>query len=401
MSRAVATAPGPAEGRGAGGPGAGGARLGKPADNSSRRRERRSEAMRTRARLWEFSSLPRVRACGRVPTTSGGGAVLRLSEHSDGERRAGVAGLQSCGSPWACPVCSRKISAERSREVAQVLRTVAERNGSAALVTLTMRHREGDRLDVLWDALSHAWGAVTSGRGWVNDRERFGIVGWLRAVEVTHGAHGWHVHVHAVVVLDAPTSLEMMEALGDRMFARWEAKLQRLGLSAVADRGGLDVTPVQLTGDNIEAVSAYVTKASLEVTAQTAKQARNGNRTPFAILRDFLATGLADDGELWLAWERASHGRRQLTWSRDLRAWARLHRERSDEEVASEDLGGEDAIILPPETWAAVRSGGITDLLDALELGGVPAAEKWLRSRSLAYVLARSGSSVGEQRPTG
>ena len=27
-----------------------------------------------------------------------------------------------------------------------------------------------------------------------------GCVGWVRTVEVTHGANGWHVHVHALLI---------------------------------------------------------------------------------------------------------------------------------------------------------------------------------------------------------
>ncbi|MFR9803203.1 protein rep [Pseudonocardia sp. RS010] len=327
-----------------------------------------------------------------------------MSETDEG-RRAGLSGLQSCGSPWACPVCARKIGAERSADVAHVLTAVAAEGGSAALVTLTMRHNRGHRLSDLWDALTAAWGAVTTGRGWKDDQDRFGVLGWVRTVEVTHGPAGWHVHTHVVVALDGPTSPEMMWALGDRMFARWERKLTKIGLSAVADRGGLDVRPVRMTADSIEQVSDYIAKITAEITAPSAKDARNGNRSPFAILRDALATGLADDVELWWTWERVSHGRRQLTWSRDLRAWAGLHREKTDEEIAAEDKGGEDMIVIPRDAWEAVRTD-VADLLDAVEIGGIPAAESWLLSRGLSYRCvaerpnqARSPRRLAEETP--
>jgi hypothetical protein len=364
--------------------------LGNTADKPSRT-ARRGEAIRARARLWELTTLSRLRNCGRVAHAPGGGTVIRVSDTDQGAR-AGLSGLQTCGSVWACPCCARKIGAERSRDVAQVLRAVAAENGSAALITLTMRHARGDRLSDLWDALTAAWGTVTSGRGWVTDQQTFGILGWVRTVEVTYGAAGWHVHVHAVVALDGPTSPEMMAELGGRMFDRWERKLVKLGFSAVADRGGLDVRPVQMTGDSIEAVADYISKVTHEITAPTTKEGRNGNRAPFRILLDFLATGNADDYELWVVWERTSHNRRQVTWSRTLRDWAGLARERTDEEVAAQDHHGEDAFVLPPETWEAIRDGDVADLLDAIEEGGIEAGERWLRSRGLAYMLA-------EQRP--
>jgi hypothetical protein len=266
-------------------------------------------------------------------------------------------------------VCARKIGAQRAEDVAKVLRAVAAAGGSAALVTLTMRHDRGDLLSDLWNALTKAWAAVTSGRGWAKDQESFGVLGWVRTVEVTHGAAGWHVHVHAVVALDMPTSPEMMHCLGDRMFERWERKLSKLGLSAVADKGGLDVRPVRMTADSIEAVADYISKVTHEITSPTTKEGRNGNRAPFAILRDFLETGNADDYDLWVVWEKTSHNRRQLTWSRDLRTWAGLHREKSDDEIAGEDRhrvrpGSRCATRSPtcstPWSWAAslLLSGG-------------------------------------------
>ncbi|WP_349675574.1 DUF4244 domain-containing protein [Pseudonocardia sp. HH130629-09] len=344
--------------------------------------------MAWRSRLWEFTGLKRLRNCGRVAHTSSGGAIVRVSQTADGPR-AGLSGLQSCGSPWSCPVCARKIGAERSAEVARALTRVAADGGSAALVTLTMRHDRGHRLADLWDALSAAWTAVTSGSGWTRDQKTFGVVGWVRTVEVTHGAKGWHVHVHSVVALDGPTSPEMMWAMGDRMFARWERSLSGKGFSAVADKGGLDVRPVRMTGESIEQVSDYISKITAEITSPSTKDGRKtGNRSPFAILRDALATGLADDLDLWFTWEQVSHGRRQLTWSRSLRALAGA--EKSDDDIASEDKGGDDLLTIPRESWERMRHD-VADLLDAVEIGGVEQGVRWMRSRGLGFRLVSRG----------
>ncbi|WP_433506759.1 protein rep [Pseudonocardia halophobica] len=309
--------------------------------------------------------------------------MLRVSATTGG-RRAGVAGLQSCGSVWACPVCARRIAARRSADLQVVLDAVAEQGGGAALLTLTMRHHRGHDLKVLWDALSAAWGAVTSGRGWTADRERFGVLGWVRTVEATHGPNGWHLHVHALIMFDTPVSVELAGELAGRMFGRWARALGRRDLDAVADRGGLDVQVVRMAGESVRATADYLSKITLEVTSPSTKVSRDGNRSPFAILRDALADGLADDVELWWSWEQASHGRRQLTWSRDLRAWAGLHREATDEEIVSEDLHGDDVLALEPQSWPLVRAE-VADLLDALETGGVPAAARWLDSRGARW----------------
>lgn len=352
-------------------------------DRDVARRGRRAEALAWRSRLWAWSSLPRLRHCGRFSHTGVGGAVLRLS-NTDTGRRAGLAGLQSCGSVWACPICARRIASQRSGEVRRVLEAVADTGGSAVLLTLTMRHRAGQRLTDLWSALSAAWGAVTSGRAWSAEQDRYGVLGWVRTVEATHGEHGWHLHVHAVLVFDGPVSVDMAGELGGRMFGRWERALSRRGLASVQDRGGLDVREVRMTADSLDRVAEYLSKITHEITSPSTKDGRFGNRSPFAILRDALATGLADDAELWITWEQSSHGRRQLTWSRGLRDWAGLHVERTDDEIVAQDIRGDDVLVIPAESWPRVRAE-VADLLDAVELGGLGAAMRWMNSRGLAW----------------
>lgn len=360
------------------------------------RRNRRAEAIEWRRRLWEWTSLPRLRNCGRVSHTGVGGAVLRVSDGSDG-RRAGLAGLQSCGSVWACPVCARRICAERSADLRRVLEAVAAADGSAMLVTFTMRHHAAQRLTALWEALSAAWGAVTSGRAWTSEQERYGVLGWVRTVEATHGAAGWHLHVHALVVFDGPVSLDLASEMAGRMFGRWQRALTRHGLDAVQDRGGLDVRKVAMTGDSLDRVSEYLAKITSEITSPSTKDGRFGNRAPFAILRDALGTGLAEDVELWWSWEQASHGRRQLTWSRGLREWAGLHAEKTDDEVVAEDQHGADVLVIPAESWPRVRAE-VADLLDAVEVGGMDAAITWMDSRGLSWSRPKTG---GDPPPEG
>ena len=99
---------------------------------------------------------------------------------------------------------------------------------TVAMVTLTLRHHEGHRLRDSWTAASKGWGRVTSGRRWEKTSARFGMLGFARAIEVTHGENGWHPHIHAVLVLDGPVSVQMVQLLGDEMFEAWEKGLARI-----------------------------------------------------------------------------------------------------------------------------------------------------------------------------
>jgi hypothetical protein len=321
---------------------------------------------------------------------------LRLSE-ANGGRVAGFAGLHTCGSVWACPVCSAKISARRASDLGDVLRWVEAKGGTVALVTLTLRHHDGIPLRESWNALGKAWSAVTSGKRWQADKVEFGILGYVRAVEVTHTDNGWHPHVHALVLFDGPVSAERAQIVADGMFDRWHAALLRKGFDSIRNSGGLDVrlaerAAVRLAdyftkntyserlapGEGLDGLAAEATLGGQK------KGRRSDSRTPFQILADGAETGLADDIELWWEWEEASKGRRQLTWSQGLREMAELDEEQSDEEIAEEVLDGDDLVILPGDTWRAIHRVA-HELLNAAEAAGLPGVEKWLDERGLDY----------------
>lgn len=373
-----------------------------PAGQRARRKEWRDEAFRLRSGLWQLSRLKAVRHCGRYTHAGAGGPSLRITGSGEG-RRAGLAGLQSCGSPWACPICSRKIATERSAELRSVVEVVSQRRGSGALITLTLRHNKSHSLRDCWSALAYAWSKVTSGKHHTAETKQWGVVGWARAVEVTYGeANGWHVHAHVAVFFDEPTSPEMMAELAARWWGRWERALSRKGFTADAERGGLDCRPLMMTADTPEQVARYFNKIGTELTGHTAKHGRRGNRSMFQVLADGLDTGLADDLERWLEYEQVSRGRRQMTWSRGLRTWAGVGARRADEDIANDDLKGETVLAISPEDWPAVRNR-VPELLAAAERDGVEGARAWLTERGLRWFCpdlsgGRLRDGVEEQR---
>lgn len=339
-----------------------------------------------------MTGLSRVRRCGWTTVTGQGGPTLRVSEVEEG-KVAGYAGLATCGSVWACPVCAAKVAAGRAGELAHVMGKVLESGGSAAMITLTMAHHRGDRLADCWEAAAKAWANVTSGKRWVADQDQFGMLGWAKVTEVTCGDNGWHVHLHVLICFDRPVSLETAEAVAGQMWWRWACALRKRGFQsrALLEGGaGLDVRMADLHTDGL---ADYFQKIAHEVTGSQVKRGRGGSRTPFQILESAV-DGVADDIELWWEWEKASFDRRQLTWSqgsRDLRRWAGLTREQTDEELAQHELGGDDVLALPADTWEQVRGTRMAvELLEVAEIGGQQAARAWLQRRGLAADVVRS-----------
>lgn len=169
-------------------------------DAKTKRRSARDDRWAALGWLWDHSTLARVRACRRTVTDSEAG--VRLRRNSDGS--ASWSGLQSCGSTWACPTCSEGIQSGRQADVAAALAAARALGLVVAFVTFTVRHQRHQSLAEVWDGVSDAWRLATSGdpRAWSADRDRFGVVGYCRLWETTHGSKGWHVHAHALVFLD-------------------------------------------------------------------------------------------------------------------------------------------------------------------------------------------------------
>lgn len=265
------------------------------------------------------------------------------------------------------------------------------------MATFTASHHKGQRLVSLMDAMGGSWRYMTTGRAgvhWRKLRDLLGIDGYVRALETTHGdANGWHTHYHLLLLFDGRISESSVANFTDLLYRLWEKALASQGLMA-SRRHGVDVRLSSGTAQSLEVLGEYLAKMTFEIAGGRFKKGRQSGRTPFEILADGLETGLADDVELWWEWEKASKGRRQLVWSRGLKARAGIE-EQSDEEIAEAADEGETLVILSKRTWREVRPVAV-ELLEATEAGGVAAAMVWLEDRGLTYDVPDVGF-LGEQ----
>ncbi len=160
----------------------------------------------------------RVAHCLRTPI-AGSVSVLYSPKH----RAAHLGGLQTCGSPWSCPVCSAKIGERRAEELGGGVKAWA---GRLLMVSLTLRHSSDDVLAELLDALMKASYGMRNGRWWMRFQQTYGLVGTVRALEVTHGGQGWHPHLHVLFFVAADVDV-----------AQFEAELRGRWLDVVAKQG--------------------------------------------------------------------------------------------------------------------------------------------------------------------
>jgi hypothetical protein len=107
------------------------------------------------------------------------------------------------------------------------------------------------------------------------------------------------------------------------------------------------------------------------------KTSRTGSRTPFQILADYYQTGDTRDRDLWHEYARVTHGLAAVRWSRGLRALlpgVATGPERTDDELAAEEVNGELVAVIDMTAWSRLRIAGL-DLaaLAAAEFGGLAA----------------------------
>lgn len=322
-----------------------------------------------------------VKLCGARGV--GGGNVELWTQ---GER-AWLKGVQRCGLPHVCPVCSSRIRATRAAELAEAVRSHQRAGGGVAFLTLTVPHRRGDELGELLDGLPSAFRRVLSGRAAAAMRERFGSAS-VRVLELTHGANGWHAHYHAVLFVGEPLDDQAEGELAEWWRERWADACEAVGLRRPSDERGVLLEAV---GGDGGAVAAYVGKVgravelglAAEVARGDLKQSRGRSLWQLAQLA---ADGDAGARKLWAEYERAIKGRRLFSWSKGLRARLKLAAEPSDAELAAEDAGRieETPAGHAPEFVCAVaawqlaqlgRQGRIAELLAAALKGRRAVAE--------------------------
>lgn len=351
--------------------------------------------------LWRESRLQRIRYCGRITHGGDGGNVvtrLRAGAPSGGSRTsppptavAHFSGLQSCGSIWACPVCSAKIRNGRANEISAAAAAWDLAGNSVVMMTLTFPHDLGMRLAALLPIVADGFRALISGRPWRRVKDQVGIVGTIRSIEVTHGGNGWHPHAHVLVYVTGEISAEGIAQLAVYARARWAKWITKQGYRVPHDRHGVDIGLCT----SAEEAGAYVSKTQdgrstgNELARGDMKQGRQGSRTPFEILDDFRWTGDVEDLALWHEYEQATKGHQAITWSKGLRGILGVGQEQTDEELAAEEVGGDDIAMIPAEVWAGVVKipGLDAALLDVAERSGRAGMDKLLARHGLDPTL--------------
>lgn len=476
-------------------------------DGATKRVNLRDQRRRLREAIQRFTRLEGIRGCGARLT----GELVGLHV---GTGAARFAGLQSCHSVWACPVCQARIRAARSVELERAALAWLKAGHGLYMATLTVPHWEHVQLASRVKAghkcagqrscscrckcpvlapdantpkppcncecpvdpgqlakVVEAWRGVQGGTWWVGRhkiqdgaperwsaeyerdvryvkrqehdaqglptgpatvwqegfRDRWGIVGTTRTIEVTYGSNGWHSHAHVLLWTEEPATQGRAEAIEEELFTRWAKRCKAVGLPKPA-RGeirdgvrvgkGVDVTAATSTkkGEKGDILARYVVKLqegsalAMEMTRADLKVARGQKGRTSMELAAIAAAGNEDAVKLWHEFEFATRGLQCLTWSRGLRdRLAQLLEldDREDDEIPEEEVDetpeAPSLLISRDAWWKAIVpvQGARSDILLAAEVGGLPGAVKMLEVLGLVPGLdfGTPGKGAGALQP--
>lgn len=307
-----------------------------------------------------YSAKPRVSKCGHTRCSSD----VAVQAGPDG---ASYAGLIRCRAK-ACPVCLAKRRSRYADEINAVAEAWARRQGHRVtyMATFTIRHGMDAPLALTGHGVREAWGACVGSLKWQTMRRKYGLE-YIVAEEVTFGGHGWHPHLHVLFLPERPLTEQAFVEVQDFLAQRWELVVQRtLGARFVPDFDhGSDFRPAKRE----EYISKHI---GLELADPGTKEGRRKGRTPIQLLDSWMRNWDELALERYQEYERAMSGRRDLTWSRRLRA-LRVAACRALDELASE-RGQQQAVaaVLPGRVWDQWRHhpGARHRLLEAAERGG-------------------------------
>jgi len=300
--------------------------------------------------------------------------------------------LTICGSVWDCPVCASKIAEVRRLELTKATEQHTQNGGSVLLVTFTYPHQREDDLKELLDKQAKAMQWFYRHRDYKDLKRRYMKKGRVRALEVNHGeANGWHPHIHELWFMDM--HLSDFETLHLEVLTLWRKACVKHGLGVPSFEHGVDIKG----GDY---AAKYVTKFGQEdkkdwsieheLTKANVKKGRKGSRSPFQLLDDYIE-GDKRAGALFIEYSQAFKGKRQLTWSRGLKAEFDLQ-EKSDDEIAHDQ---EDKAVLlaeiETEEWRAITGTSTPKqdnralVLTLAENGGVDAMRRFIAGLLVLY----------------
>lgn len=353
--------------------------------------------------MYDQNSIKQHRVCGCSRNVASDGVSVWRSSNGENAR---FGNLITCGSVWACPVCSAKITEARRAELQSAVASWARLGGKVVLLTLTFPHHDYDELQPLLDKFGKALQIFKNSRSYKNTfgtpkmPGRYKRAGSVRSLEVTHGENGWHPHTHDLVFVERDGLVDDKQTI-DELKGAWVKALLKAGIGSTGEitdmfTHGLDIRGGDYAAEYIakygrEAVNSDGWSVSHEVTKNHSKAGTiGGHATPFQLL-EWAMNGDGESGQLFKEFVHCFDGKRMNYWSPGLRKLLAID-EIEDEAIAAAESSNdaEELVIrLDVDQWRLVLEtnarGEVLKSAAAAGIHGVLQLLDELKSRPKIY----------------
>jgi len=298
------------------------------------------------------------------------------------DQSAFYSGLTACGSVWVCPVCASKVQQRRRDEIAMAMDWAESEGLQAVMVTFTHSHKLTEALEGQLSSQADALRRFRSGKAWQKFKERIGFRGMIRTLEVTYGRNGWHPHTHELwfVRKDChPADVQIF------VQNRWLSCCQKAGLVPPGKESDhlFHSTNFHFNADSSDYLAKQDDDSNWSVAEEmTLSSMKTGGKTvhPFALLQ-WASEGDRRASALFLEYMQAMHGKRQIHWSKGLKALVGVDVLTDEQAAELEQEGAKTVAVLELFAWKFIcESGSRARILDLAESGGASAIAKWLHS---------------------
>ena len=293
----------------------------------------------------------------------------------DGERSVSIGyaegelawlGAKKCGSGRFCVLCGAAIAKRNQEEITEGLQNAIKKGFSCLLVTYTIPHKRTQSALELVEGFEKAREIAAKGGDISRFRKKHGFIGSIVRQEETYGVHGWHPHIHEIIILDHFPSLEEIQEIEVFLKQKWSDGCHKAVLipenrTKAFDEYGFDIQPLRTTKEVADYLSKvgwrdssaefqeYAKKATLEssgkrirgmayeVGSHDSKAPRGAEgRTPWDIHKEF-ADGNPEDIRLWLEYVEAFKGKTLVRWSPNLKALLRIQDKDEEDQVSADE----------------------------------------------------------------
>lgn len=375
--------------------------------------------------------------CNRVHTDKMVGVNVKTTTNTKTkttERKATFKNLFRCDSVWVCPVCAQRILAQRGKEIEKAIDKQLDNGHSVFMLTLTHSHTKDDELKDKLKRMGKALSRFFGDRAVQYVFNQFGMQGHIKALEFTHSfANGWHPHNH--ILMFSKLAKEQFESdlvsvyFDDNGFIKvvtpyiekqlikkkkdhlielvtieqfikhyWRKCCLAVGLGEPSYERGA-------TLQDADKAKSYLTKfkTAHEMTNANAKKGKGSSRNQWQLLADAMNGDLIAS-KLFQEYAEATHGQRQLVWSRGLKDLFNIEQvDDSDcpdhQDDQAEIIVSEDEIYFTDEQWFFIKRRKLQpELLNLAETHGIDAVKDFLQTLPTTAIPVQLDPSLAVMR---